>query len=411
MFSDVQAIPDRSIDNPQLSLKEVNSVIQFLREIDIRIAERKYEEYDYVSLTFDATYPEYSIFTFQQSVDAHYPVHPNPKSKKAPGSIFLTNGGQALTTDAVYKCQIIGINRPHLIRYNFVSSHPVTGDRLHPVNAQSYLELNSGGSFLAISEPDTTQLLVWVVFSPAESQSTPPPTFQRLGSAILAANLCGESTVNITSPKYYDGSAIPAITAVANPFVHQGHSGDTVIIHFIDFGAGPIWTIVDVRKYIRSLLHDVEFGYTQGSPDTCSINGGLHSVAVEECAAPNTNPTNYTPLIALHIHELPYAYTVPSRATEDTVRDQAQDSCSIEATTKKFCMFNEIPETGQNKTVATLTPKTFVKKIFEDTACIASQTKPIVNADIQTVYVVCFDTPIEETQIIGTNCSGIYPSC
>jgi hypothetical protein len=407
-----------------LNLQETNRLLQFLRDIDYKLSKPvAQDDPTYIDLTFKDDYPPFSIFTMEHDTEVFYPPRPNPKAKKAPGEVFFTNGGQTITaasgTPTTVSCHALGSHRPHLIRYNFTGTHPVIGDRLAPPSGQSYLEISSSGPFMAVSVPDTTEAWIWVIFNPTTSSSTPPSSALPLGYATLTQAMCTtDATATVSSPKYFDSSAISAVTSVGNTFKHQGKIGDLVLINFINFGSGGVWTVVDVIKVARGMMYDMAFGYVQGETpdfiDSCAIKQGLHYIAVEECSVPTFDPVaggDYFPGILLYIHELPYTYEVPSRATEDTIRDTAQDACAIKAKTKKFCMFQETPEDGADKTVASLTAKTFLKKIYKDTECIASQTKPIINADIQTVYVVCFDTPIEETQIVGVKCSGTYSSC
>lgn len=418
MFSALESIPNRTLNTPNLNLREINLLLQFLREVDNKL---KTPEVDkdphYMDITFGDDFPAFSIFTIEHGMESFYSPNPNPKAKKAPGNVFCTNSQNEITagsgTPTTLKCHILGSHRPHLIRYNFTGSHPTIGTRLQPPSGQSYLEINSNGNFVAVSVPDTTESWIWVIYNPVTAQAAPPtPIVLPLGTAVLTQNMCTtDTTATVSSPLYYDATAISGVTSVSNVFKHQGKTGDLVKIELINAGAGSAWQVTDVVKVARTVVHDLAFGYTQGQPDTCAILKGITTIAAEECATVSLDPADYQIGIQLWIHEVPYTYEVPTRATENTIRDQAQDDCSIKAKTKKFCMFQQTPEDGADKTVAPLTPKTFLKKIYKDTECIATQVKPIINADIQTVYVVCFDTPIEETQIVGVKCSGSYASC
>lgn len=422
MLASVSQIPNRTLNFQQLNLQEINTLLQFLRDVESRLAQSETEtDFRPINITFADDFPSYSIFTIEHGMESFYFPKPNPKAKKAPGDVFCTNGRQPITADSgnnmTCPCYMMGMERPHKIRYNFTGTQPSIGTRMQPPSGQSYLEINSNGNFVAVSVPDTVQSWIWVIYNPVTAEAAPPtPIVLPLGTAVLTQNMCTtDATATVSSPLYYDATAIPSVTSVSNVFKHQGKTGDLVKIEFINTGAGSAWQVTDVVKVARTVVHDLAFGYTQGQPDTCAILKGITTIAVEECATVSLNPVDYQIGIQLWIHEIPYTYEVTARASEDSVRDTCQtdcpDPCEIVTKTKKFCMFQQTPEDGANKVVATLTPKTFLKKIYESTMCVSNELRPSIKADIQTVYVVCADNPAVENQITGVKCSGTYTAC
>lgn len=176
-------IPLRSSSNPSLSIKEINALLTELRQYtnSRRVNQSgigtsltsKFPDDQYINIKFTAEYPSYSVFTIQPSARAFYPPIANPDSDdvidpdsvpEEKAQVYVTNGGQPTDNGSVFDCYLIGMTRPHRIRYS--GTAPETGDRMQPVAGQSYLIKQSSGIFTAVSEPDLATETVWVVRDP-----------------------------------------------------------------------------------------------------------------------------------------------------------------------------------------------------------------------------------------------------
>jgi len=298
------------------------------------------------------------------------------------------------------------------------------GDRLFLVSGFCYAPINVTSEAHTFADPSsgTTVLqsgtsgrakIVWkesgtgtknallLIPVSASEGSTPPPGNERLGYATLSADLCAEATGTASGGAFWDGTSIsPSAGTVDNRFGHRGKSGDLVMLGLVDWGAGDVWTVFDVKKQQKNILNDLGLA-------GCAIQVDQVTAAIEACAEPTADVTK----IQMYELDIVTDFEVPTRASEDTIRDQAQDACSIVGKTKTICQFAETPDAGDDVTVASLAAKTFIKEIFTDTMCVDNVVVPVISASIQTVYVVCHDLPIEEVQIEGEPCEGEEESC
>lgn len=178
-------IPFRSLNRPNLSPKEINVILQSLKNLQSLYTGRRAisgmhgavnrpseDEESYITVNFDEDYDPYSIFAvaMTSSTPFFYPLYAVQEVLKNPNrdsinrnqdTIYCTNGGSVAKNGANLSCHIIGYHRPHRIKYS--GTAPAIGNKCYPVPAQKYVTVNENGPFLVISPPNTNDATVWIV--------------------------------------------------------------------------------------------------------------------------------------------------------------------------------------------------------------------------------------------------------
>lgn len=173
-------IPNRTIDNPLLNMREANTIISLLRNIlrgqrykvspvGIEIGEQQ-PDAGTVHVQFTSTVNPHSVF-FVKYVSRGYLysiplLHSNTTTnykdtKQSKGELLVTNGGQKAVNGSGLWCKIIGYDTWHLVKYT--STAPDVGDRLRPSLTGGTVFKHNAGELVACGKPDTTHLLVPVI--------------------------------------------------------------------------------------------------------------------------------------------------------------------------------------------------------------------------------------------------------
>lgn len=113
--------------------------------------------------------PEYSILTIEPGGEAWSLVEPSPLTAQfslgnAIACVFLAVGDTPLSGTADYYLPVCDFTKPYIFRYDSADGTPAIGNRIGP-KYDSYLMSLSGDnlSFTVISDPDTTEFLVWCI--------------------------------------------------------------------------------------------------------------------------------------------------------------------------------------------------------------------------------------------------------
>ena len=110
--------------------------------------------------------PSYSIFTIEEGdasdFDPRNSVGNITFINVALSQIWLTFDERDLGSDASSWAEIIGDEKPHLLKYTSADGIPSMGDEIGPVNLSYEISVNGRG-LIAVSEPDTENNLIWIV--------------------------------------------------------------------------------------------------------------------------------------------------------------------------------------------------------------------------------------------------------
>lgn len=185
----VAEIPQRTLSNPALNFKEVNAILQFLKNIsdNRRITTSQYgtsfrdtSKRRFINVKFHTELEPYSIFSIEQfgTIGSSFEIYiPHPAGTTIyqlseltanQGETYLTNGGTKIFPTMNFDCEIIGYHKPHLIRYSDVNGRPIANDKMAaaPYNFapdQYKVKVVSTGPFMSVSDGDEATGLVWIV--------------------------------------------------------------------------------------------------------------------------------------------------------------------------------------------------------------------------------------------------------
>lgn len=174
MYSNIEQIPERTLDNPLLSLKEQNAQLQFLRDTESQLHFPSiYEDQPYIHLRFVTAFATnmFSIFTLAIDSSRGFVIaQPIGSSQSAIGiasneqQVYLTNGGQFLAANGFYPCWLIGHEIPRLLTYT--GSDPDVNTPMRPDHLSSGSIIKTdNGPLQCVSKPETTRKLVWVTLT------------------------------------------------------------------------------------------------------------------------------------------------------------------------------------------------------------------------------------------------------
>lgn len=150
-------LPPRSRQNPTFNVQEQNAILSELAkvpsglQIDGKSFVYEYNEFTEIDVLFDQSVDPYSVFTIRDGSRPFDYQRATPAFELPPGPIYLTNGASPATSGMVLECWLLGPSRPHRLRYS--GTAPAVGDRLAPVDGETYLAVEDNGPFVALSEP------------------------------------------------------------------------------------------------------------------------------------------------------------------------------------------------------------------------------------------------------------------
>lgn len=275
---------------------------------------------------------------------------------------------------------------------------------LREINNHVTTAISANNEFLAVE--DAFGKLWPVVTEPTPEPGTGTSSGEiRHGYATLNGALCATGTASVTNLRLIDGTLVNAgPVTISNVYLHRGRSGDRVYVSLINFdGAGDAWTIVDVTKQqqimqVDLFYEDLDTGTGSQDMGGCAIKTRQVAVAAEECG-----PASEAIKISLYDLDVVTNYEVQA-ATE-------QEPCKIIAHTKRICQFEQTPVDGNDVTVASLTKKTFLRRIYEEQMCVSGTVVPIIAGDIFEAYVLCAGNTQIEEQIAMQVCPGAEQTC
>ncbi len=155
------------------------------------------------------TIARYSVFTTKKTGDAFYLGQPTAEFKQyeTTDSVLLTNDTTTLINNASMRATLIGSHRPYRVLYT--GTAPTTGDTVGPVES-SYAVSKEGTGLVVLTEPDTTNSLIWVTAVGSR------------GSALLIGKIPGPGTIGPGSTgdvHIYEQTGVAMPTAIAGPVV------------------------------------------------------------------------------------------------------------------------------------------------------------------------------------------------
>lgn len=241
----VSDIPFRSLNNPNLNLKETNAILRFIKNIaeSRRVVTSQYgtsfkdtSKRLYINVKFHTELQPYSIFSIEEfgTVGSSFRIDiPHPAGATAnnlrdltarEGQIFLTNDGQSIYPNVSYDCPIIGYHRPYKIMY--AGTRPIANDKLHPAlynyaPNQYKVQLSSTGALLAVTDGDDETGTVWVIraedkgYLPWVRTCTHPdnPVYPNDPSNVFVVErgklLFDDTLINDNAPSFNSGNQTP----------------------------------------------------------------------------------------------------------------------------------------------------------------------------------------------------------
>ena len=167
----VNEIIDRSLSNPLFNIQESNNILKSLKELfrSKKVEESKTKEGP-INVYFSSTLNPHSIFyvkyvdksfnIVKPITDSNTTVTPST-TKHSQANILCTNGEIKAKAGSILGCFPIGYETPHLIKYS--GTTPDFGDKLRAHISNSTVIKRAGGELLAVSKPQATRSLIWVI--------------------------------------------------------------------------------------------------------------------------------------------------------------------------------------------------------------------------------------------------------
>ena len=166
----------RGPGDPRLTFEETNALIQaaqknyFISRGESNQANKligkealSFERMEQVNS--HATIPTYSVFTLEDG-PVYSRSRPLAKTKQVttgePYNVIATNEQWGFIINGKHHCSLIGFEEPKLLRYDSAQGTPAVDDVMGPKPGTYKIALTYNG-LVAVSAPDTTNELIWVI--------------------------------------------------------------------------------------------------------------------------------------------------------------------------------------------------------------------------------------------------------